>query len=52
MTITRDYALRLIRRGDADKAGSCCDAGQRYIVLARYDLQRTDHYLAIDGEEG
>ena len=45
MIISKNYALRLIRQGKAAKGGTTTDSvGNRYIVLDRYDLARTDHY--------
>ena len=53
--ITRDYAMRLVREGNADLTGHTLDNGAWYRVVTRYDLQRVDHYLVgddTDDEEG
>ena len=47
MIITKEKAKKLIKEGKAEiegklKPDSC---GRVYIILTRYDLQRTDHYL-------
>jgi hypothetical protein len=50
MTITRKYALHLIKSGRARKVGTVDGEIRRYVVLDRLDLQRTDHYPLRTGE--
>ena len=47
MVISKRYALALIKAGKAKKEGRLKpnDYGDVYTIVARYDLQRTDHYL-------
>lgn len=47
MIISKIHALRLIRAGKARAESALVhDAyGRVYVVLTRFDVQRTDHYL-------
>jgi len=45
MIISKKYALKLIKDGKATAdSGRTCDNGKMYVIITRYDLQRTDHY--------
>ena len=45
MIVSSSYAKRLIREGKAEVVGTCTETdGRQYVVINRYDLQRTDHY--------
>ena len=44
MTITKRYALRLIRQGKARLVRITVIDGKQYGVIDRFDLQRTDHF--------
>jgi hypothetical protein len=48
MIITRKYARELARNGRAEEGGALKpdSRGRVYVVLTRFDLSRTDHYLA------
>lgn len=59
MTITKAYALKLVRLGKAtietDEAGDVVhtrgiDGNKPYAIVTRHDVQRVDHYL--DGKAG
>jgi hypothetical protein len=41
MIISKKYAQKLVREGKAKIEGRTTDG---YIIITRYDLQRTDHY--------
>ena len=52
MIITKKYARKLVKAGKAKIDGRTTDqptweqryGGKTYVVVQRYDLQRTDHY--------
>lgn len=43
MIISEKYAKRLIATGKAKSTGHCIHDGERYMIIDRIDLQRTDH---------
>ena len=45
MIITKKYAKQLIRQGNAREEGEMKENEKEYVILTRFDLQRTDHYL-------
>ena len=47
MIISKTHALRLIRAGKARPESALVpdSHGRVYVVLTRFDVQRTDHYL-------
>lgn len=50
MIIKRNTAKRLVRDGQASEVGICHHDEREYIIVDRYDLQRTDHYLATSAD--
>jgi hypothetical protein len=50
MIISRGHARRLVRQGRATLDGSTIDNDQRYQIVTRHDLQRTDHYPLFSGQ--
>ena len=46
MIITRKYAQKLIRQGNATLTGAVRSNGLRYDVITRWDYQRIDHVPA------
>ena len=45
MVITKRYAKRLIKMGKAKAEGIMKKSnGEEFMILTRFDLQRTDHY--------
>ncbi len=54
MIISKGYAKRLVRQGLAAETGRTTDQvrwawryqGHTYVIVDRYDVQRTDHYLS------
>ena len=51
MIISRSHAKRLVRQGKATEIGVTSSDTKRYVILNRHDLQRVDHYLALDRDE-
>ena len=51
MIISRSHAKRLVRQGKATEIGVTSSDTKRYVILNRHDLQRVDHYLALDRAE-
>jgi len=56
MTITREHAQRLIRKGIAWEVGRCTGGDRwpdypHYVIIERSDLQRTDHYPATTADD-
>jgi hypothetical protein len=54
MIITKGHARRLIKANEVDYAGGTEEdslvvdsRGDRYVVIARYDLHRVDHYKYV-----
>jgi len=45
MIIKIQTAKRLIKSGKADHIGNVTSDGKKYMVVDRYDMQRTDHVL-------
>jgi len=43
MIISKKYADKLIKNGKANIIGKTYNNGKTYLILNRYDLQRTDH---------
>jgi len=50
MIISKSYALKLVREGKARIEGKCFDDGWTYVIVTRFDLQRTDHYRVGSGD--
>ncbi len=50
MIISKSYAEKLVRSGKADHVGYCLRNDNRYAIINRYDLQRTDHVLMASHE--
>lgn len=52
MTISRKYARELVMLGRAREDGILWEGepGFPYVILTRFDLQRTDHYPATDAD--
>ena len=56
MIITKRLAMDLVKRGKAAQVGRTTDQscwadrvyGETYVIVARYDVQRTDHYVDDD----
>ena len=49
MIITKEYADRLIKQGRAAVSGrTVSENGVYYVIVDRYDLQRTDHYREVE----
>lgn len=51
MRIPRNYGLSLVANGSAREEGVTADKdhdGCYYVILTRFDEQRTDHYPATD----
>ncbi len=51
MIISRKHARRILRAGRAAEIGLTTYEGRKHVIVTRYDLQRTDHYLATDADE-
>ncbi len=46
MIITKTYAKKLVKAGKARIEGYLTELdGEQYMIVTRFDLQRTDHYL-------
>ena len=45
MIITYVYAMRLVRAGKASIVATCINNDDKYWIINRHDLQRTDHAL-------
>lgn len=50
MIISRSWATKLVKRGDATLEGSTHHYGRRWQIVVRHDLQRVDHYELADGQ--
>lgn len=46
MIIKTATAKRLIAAGKAENLGTVTQDGKTYMIVNRYDLQRTDHAIA------
>lgn len=46
MILTRSYLKGLVRQGRAKREGVATHNHREYVIVTRYDIQRTDHYLA------
>jgi hypothetical protein len=56
MTITRDYARRLVRTGRAREdglvsGGAAWPEYPHYVAITRHDTHSTDHYPATERDE-
>ncbi len=51
MVIPRNEGLALVASGDAIEIGLTEPTqGRQFVILTRYDKQRTDHYVAEDSD--